>query len=239
MYVGYETALASYGKTHNRQRVNAAMNYLEMASNNRLLALDLANRIEEWLGEPDTQAPILLLRSEPDIVAEEDALEAFGLRVAEPEETGWPIQTWRPEHYVENQFEDQGDTVFDRTTGLTWQKSGSDASLTYGRAEEYAKGLNRVEFAGHSDWRIPTLPELASLLEPEKNDKGRYMSPLFDPKQRWCWSSDRLSAGARRVAGLFRVYGDVYWYYPEHRRLCWSVSLLTMWIIWSFENLII
>ena len=225
LYIGFETALARYGKAHNRQRIDAAMNYLEMASNNRLLALDLANRIEEWLGEPDTLPPVLLLRSEPDIVGEEDALEAFGLRWAEPEETGFSFRMRRPSHYVENQFEDRGDTVFDRTTGLTWQKSGSDNWLNYNDAEKYVQDLNRDGFAGHSDWRLPTLLELASLLEPERNEHGYFLSPLFDQEKRWCWSSDRLSAGG----GAWRVSftnGYVDWDVPynfvNYVRVCRS-----------------
>ena len=224
MYVGYETALVRYGKQHNRERLRAALAYLEAAKANRLLAADLQDRIVQWSAVPMPDTPVVLPRSEPKIVSPDNALEEFGLRWAEPEETGLSYRPLRPVSYIENQFEDRGETVFDRTTGLTWQKSGSDNALTYERVEEYKDGLNRQRFAGHSDWRIPTLPELLSLLEPEKNDKGRYINSLFDPKQRWCWSSDRRSAGGGAWVVYFS-YGDVYWNYPYYHnfvRVCRS-----------------
>ena len=223
-YVGYETALVRYGEHHNRERLRAALAYLEAAKTNRLLAADLQDRIVQWSAVPMPETPVVLLRSEPKIVSTDDALEAFGLRWAEPEETGLSGRRRRPVSYIENQFEDRGETVFDRTTGLTWQKSGSDDWLNYERAEKYVEGLNRQPFAGHSDWRIPTLPELVSLLDPEKNDKGRYMNSLFDPKQWWCWSSDRLSAGGGAWVVGFN-FGYVSWYNPtsgNYVRVCRS-----------------
>ncbi|ETR68853.1 MAG: hypothetical protein OMM_04312 [Candidatus Magnetoglobus multicellularis str. Araruama] len=66
----------------------------------------------------------------------------------------------------ENNFVDNGDnTVFDRRTGLMWQKSGSDNYMSFDSAEKYVQKLNRRNFAGYSDWRLPTIEELASLME--------------------------------------------------------------------------
>ncbi len=98
-------------------------------------------------------------------------------------------------------------------TGLMWQKSGSDNYMKYDKAQSYIDGLNRDKFAGCNDWRLPTLEELASLLESRKVD-GLYIDPLFDRTQRWCWTADtRASEGAWYVN--FN-YGDVYWYYLDY-----------------------
>jgi hypothetical protein len=138
------------------------------------------------------------LRSEPRSVPSEDASKTFGL-----DEWGRPIE------YIENQFEDRGQVVFDYATGLMWQKSGAQDFMTYEKALNYIEQRNREQFAGYSDWRMPTLPELISLLEPQKQTSGLYIDPTFDAHQRWCWSSDRSSSGAAWV--VYFYVGNVDW----------------------------
>ena len=81
-------------------------------------------------------------------------------------------------------------TVTDITTGLMWQKSGSSRSLNHARAKKYILSLNEGLFAGYSDWRMPTVEELASLLKKDK-DNNLHISSVFDSQQKRCWSSDR------------------------------------------------
>jgi hypothetical protein len=92
----------------------------------------------------------------------------------------------------DNIFGDNGDgTITDFFTGLMWKKSSSTElqNWDYDRGDgpknrkwgdEYMNELNTKKFAGYSDWRVPTLEELASLLESKpKNGKFRIDS-LFD-----------------------------------------------------------
>ncbi len=103
----------------------------------------------------------------------------------------------------ENDLVDNGDgTVTDRATGLLWQKSGSSRSVTWRRAELYIDKLNRNQFAGYSDWRLPTIDELSSLLEKSKKD-GLHIDPVFDRKQKRCWSSDSRPDPLYGSMGLF------------------------------------
>ncbi|MDM8524879.1 DUF1566 domain-containing protein [Desulfococcaceae bacterium HSG8] len=98
---------------------------------------------------------------------------------------------------VVNEFENNGDgTITDHATWLMWQKSGADYSVTYEKARAYILGLNDKKFAGHSDWRLPTIEELMSLLESEKQSGDLFIDPMFDKKQLWCWSSDKKSPGS-------------------------------------------
>ena len=93
-----------------------------------------------------------------------------------------------------NDFVDNNDgTVTDKATGLIWQKSGSSNSLENRGAKKYINQLNRKRFAGHSDWRMPTVEELASLLAKSKKS-GVYIDPAFDHERTICWSADECDA---------------------------------------------
>ncbi|MBV6505004.1 MAG: hypothetical protein ILNGONEN_00560 [Syntrophorhabdaceae bacterium] len=103
-----------------------------------------------------------------------------------------------------NKFEKSADgkVIFDRASGLTWQQAGSDNDMTYADAEKYVRDLNARNFAGHSDWRLPTLEEAMSLMEREENSAGLYIDPIFDKTQTWIWTTDKYSAGGAWVVSF-------------------------------------
>jgi hypothetical protein len=95
-----------------------------------------------------------------------------------------------PNGRFDNDFVDDDDgTVTDRATGLMWQKDGSPKPLTLKRAAYYIYSLNNKRFMGYSDWRMPTVEELASLIKGNVG-RGLYIDPLFTKKHCRCWSSD-------------------------------------------------
>ena len=63
--------------------------------------------------------------------------------------------------------DNQNGTVTDSATGLVWQKSDSFHDLKKGLnwydALDYVTRKNSEKFAGHDDWRLPTLKELNAL----------------------------------------------------------------------------
>jgi len=70
-------------------------------------------------------------------------------------------------------YEDNGDgTITDTNTGLTWEKLSMDGSVhdvgntyTFDNAiAGHVATLNTMSYAGHSDWRVPNVKELASIV---------------------------------------------------------------------------
>ncbi len=110
-----------------------------------------------------------------------------------------------------NEYESKtmnGDKVVrDHATGLMWQQGGSAQYMKWSKAQSYVDQLNRARYAGFSDWRLPTIEELASLLEPTKQNGDLYISPKFDKRQRYCWSNDKRSSESAWL--VFFYYGDV------------------------------
>ena len=90
------------------------------------------------------------------------------------------------------EFVDNGDeTITDKVNNLRWHKKGTDQRLTLKDAKGFA---NNENFAGSSEWRLPTLPELQTLLSPEKvvnaSGKKSWINPIFDhSKAHYFWTT--------------------------------------------------
>jgi len=87
---------------------------------------------------------------------------------------------------ADNQFDLQrinGDSVvIDRAIDLTWQQSGSGYTMNYESAQVYIDSLNSVGFASYDDWRLPTLEEAMSLMEPQPQNGDLYIDAVFAKK---------------------------------------------------------
>ena len=109
---------------------------------------------------------------------------------------GFFDKSLNPDGFFNNDFIDHNDgTITDKSTGLMWQKAGSSWMLPNRTAKSYIRQLNKDKFAGYSDWRLPTIEELASLLK-KKNSGNLYIDPIFDKKHSRCWSKDEYLSGA-------------------------------------------
>jgi hypothetical protein len=99
-------------------------------------------------------------------------------------------------HFVDN----KDGTVTDKATGLMWQKSGTLYSLENKVAKKYIEQLNIERFAGHTDWRLPNVEQLASLLKKNKIN-GVHLDPVFSKRQITCWTVDEREVTRQAYRG--------------------------------------
>ncbi len=104
---------------------------------------------------------------------------------------------------LEKRFVDNGDgTVTDLETKMMWKQTDSfqDTSkwVNWFRALEYVRDLNLKTFAGHKDWRLPTLEEAEGLYDENHSirDTDRmdiFISSTFSPGGGFTtWTSNEL-----------------------------------------------
>ncbi len=130
-----------------------------------------------------TQRP----RSHPMKVAPREAPNVFGC-----DSLGRPLRQG-PHDYVPTQHHE---LVLDRATGLVWQRSGSPDPLEWHETKDYVEHLNASGHGGLNRWRIPTVNELFSILDPFTFGESDCVDPVFDREMRWLWSLDRRSFSA-------------------------------------------
>jgi hypothetical protein len=123
---------------------------------------------------------------------------------------------------IEHQYEildikDNG-IIVDHTTDLVWQEGGSPKEWSYENAKKWIKELNEKGYANCHDWRLPTMEEAMSLMEPQGNNDGLYINSKFSYKQDWIWTCDEAErsraawvvgfAGGKCVDGSYLYYGS-------------------------------
>jgi len=103
---------------------------------------------------------------------------------------------YNPEGHDNNYLVDNRDdlTVSDLTTNLMWQRAGSDIN-SIKSIQKWVGELNRENFAGHNDWRLPTFEEALSLAIKTKNNKELYLHPCFSAGQPFIFTTDKRDPG--------------------------------------------
>ena len=97
-------------------------------------------------------------------------------------------------------FTDNGDeTITDRLTGLMWAQYGNapgpaclpGVTKTWQDALVYTACLNTNNYLGHSDWRLPNVNELESLVHFGQSNPDTWLiaQGFSDVQNNWYWSS--------------------------------------------------
>lgn len=141
---------------------------------------------------PPCPTPRVALRATAAVLSRDDVARMVAQR-------GFFDENLNPAHAgFPNEFRVQdfrGDrVVVDYATCLMWKQSSSPNPMTWYDAPGYARELGAARYAGFADWRVPTIEELASLMEPRKSAAGYHLDAVFDLGPRKvgdCWSVDR------------------------------------------------
>ena len=120
-------------------------------------------------------------------------------------------------------IEGDSETIIDGAKRLVWLKKDTWQMAGKWMAQrqviEFARNLNRQQFAGFSDWRLPTTVEAKSLFDKKQKNSDNmgqtiYLSDLFEPGCGFlCWTSD-VRHNIQGVRLNFRkgvtIYDDIF-----------------------------
>ena len=168
--------------------------------------------IDPVLGELELFSAVRL-RSDYIIISKDDARSMIKQR-------GFFDKELNKSGDFRNQFELKdinGDkVVIDYAANLTWHQSGSLWYMTFKEAKYWVVNLNKKGYAGHHDWRLPTLEESVSLLESTKNNNDLYIETVFSDKQKYIWTADKESSNSIWVWVVNFRFGNVKYVF------CWD-----------------
>ncbi len=103
-------------------------------------------------------------------------------------------------------FTDNGDTITDNDTGLIWMKATAPDSMTWEDALSYCDTLT---LAGESDWRLPTVKELQSIVDYESYNPTIDVVYFPDTEPVWYWSSTSYFGHTDHAWAVYFYYGYV------------------------------
>ena len=100
---------------------------------------------------------------------------------------------------LESYTDNKDGTVTDNLTGLMWQQTVPTGTYTWSQAVAYCPTLN---LAGHSDWRLPSRIELASIVDfgvtSGSATSGATINATYfsSTPANWFWSSSPLAGSS-------------------------------------------
>lgn len=112
----------------------------------------------------------------------------------------------RPLHHVVNHFDSLSHGWKDQATGLVWSNSPSPFPLSWDEAGTYLDQLNEDRPASESPWRLPTVDELITLIQPKTTPEDLCTPAIFDTDRKWFWSADTRTFTAAWFVDLENGY---------------------------------
>jgi hypothetical protein len=148
---------------------------------------DMGKRLPRWDGRKDA-GDVVVLPVEQVVLAEQDVADIVGK---------WNFfdAELNPSGNFPNHLHDSGQkTVVDQRTGLMWQRGGLDITSIRTMTRN-VETLNAKRYGGFADWRLPTLEEAMSLMEPQQNDKGIFLDSNFSREQPFVFVAAQRTPG--------------------------------------------
>jgi len=119
---------------------------------------------------------------------------------------------WEVKHNMDgiSHYDDPNDA--DNT--YTWYDSNPDTNGGYAgtpgngmNTEAFIKAMNHAHFGGYSDWRLPTIKELAYLADTRRKNPSINTKYFPDTVSSWYWSSSTSANYSRDAWGVGFLYG--------------------------------
>jgi hypothetical protein len=119
----------------------------------------------------------------------------FGVNFADGRIKGYPITQPRTQQenqftvrlvrgntdYGINDFKDNGnETISDLATQLMWSKQDSQQAMNWFEAHDWVAQLNKTDYLGYNDWRLPTVKELQTIVDYTRSPQATN-SAAIDP----------------------------------------------------------
>lgn len=115
----------------------------------------------------------------------------------------------RPHRYASQHFVTDGPLIaYEHRSGRCWQRRGAGFALDWQQAKDYVAHLNRTNWQGRTNWRLPTLEELRSVLIPPLHGAPHSSWPLFDSTIHWLWSCDYCTKKQAWMVDVVESYFD-------------------------------
>lgn len=111
-------------------------------------------------------------------------------------------------YYIDN----GNGTVTDTSTGIMWQQKTAENSMNWKNALEYCNNLN---LANYTDWRLPTIKELRTLINYNRYRPSIDIHYFYDISESDYWSSSTSYGYGPCTWGVNLYYGDD-GYGPHH-----------------------
>jgi Protein of unknown function (DUF1566)/Viral BACON domain len=105
---------------------------------------------------------------------------------------------------LDNYTDNSDGTVTDTSTGVMWQKTASSNGMTWELSLAYCEGLN---LGGHTDWRLPTIKELRSLVDYSRCDPAINTTYFPNTVSSVYWSSTTYADFTSNAWGVYFFYG--------------------------------
>lgn len=150
--------------------------------------LTIDTGLSVWPGH-NLKAGFVELRSEPGCFAANELKGVVGAN-------NLYDRRHNPAGLISHDLYDNGDglTVVDTAHGLMWQRGGCDIN-SIKTINRWVETLNRQNFAGYSDWRLPTIEEALAILQKDADVTGQYLHACFSPAQPFIFTADKRKPG--------------------------------------------
>jgi hypothetical protein len=98
-------------------------------------------------------------------------------------------------------------TVTDESIGLMWQQETPGKPMDWRPSSEHCKYLR---LAGYTDWRLPTIKELMSLVDYNRYTPAIDITYFPNTVPSFYWSATELAYGMGTIWGVNFGYGESY-----------------------------